>query len=99
VGKRRLSDSPRQAIEGLALNPPLSATSIHRQAITLAEHLGEDPPGYGAVYHLVRDLDPALVTLAREGTKPYTEAFDPIHRHEATGPDAVCQADPTEPDM
>jgi putative transposase len=99
-GKRRLSDTLRQAIEGLALKkPPLSAASIHRQAVTLAEHLGEVPPGYDAVYHLVRDLDPALVTLAHEGTKAYAETFDLVHRHEATGPNAVWQADHTELDI
>jgi putative transposase len=85
-GQRRLSDTLRQAIEGLALKkPPLSAASIHRQAVTLAQHLGEVPPGYDAVYHLVRDLDPFLVTLAHEGTKAYADTFDLVHRHEATG--------------
>jgi putative transposase len=64
-GKRYLSDTLRQAIEGLALKkPPLSAASIHRQAVTLAEHLGEALPGYDAVYNLIRALDPALLTTA-----------------------------------
>ena len=99
-GKRHLSDTLRQAIEGLALKkPPLSAASIHRQAVTLAERLGEPPPSYRIVYAVIRDLDPALVTLAHEGTKAYTEAFDLIHRHEATGPNAVWQADHTELDI
>jgi putative transposase len=99
-GKRHLSDTLRQAIEGLALKkPPLSAASIHRQAITLAGRLGEEAPGYDAVYCLVRDLDPGLVTLAHEGTKAYTEAFDLVYRHEATAPNAVWQADHTELDV
>jgi putative transposase len=99
-GKRRLSDTLRQAIEGLALRkPPLSAASIHRQAIALAGQLGESPPGYDAIYRLVRDLDPALVTLAHEGTKAYADAFDLVHRHEAAGPNAVWQADHTELDI
>jgi putative transposase len=96
-GKRHLSDTLRQAIEGLALkNPPLSAASVHRQAITLAERLGESPPSYSTVYAVIRELDPGLVTLAHEGTKAYTEAFDLVHRHEATGPNAVWQADHSE---
>jgi putative transposase len=99
-GKRRLSDTLRQAIEGLALKkPPLSAASIHRQVIAFAEQLGEAPPGYDAVYHLIRDLDPALRTLAQEGTKAYADAFDLVHRHEAAGPNAVWQADHTELDI
>ena len=99
-GKRHLSDTLRQGIEGLALKkPPLSAAAIHRQAVTLAERLGESPPTYRIVYAVINDLDPALVTLAHEGTKAYTEAFDLIHRHEATVPNAVWQADHTELDI
>lgn len=99
-GRRHLSDTLHRAIEGLALKrPPLSAASIHRQAASLAEQLQEPPPGYDAVYHLIRDLDPALVTLAHEGTKAYADAFDLVHRHEATGPNVVWQADHTELDI
>ena len=99
-GKRRLSDTLRQGIEGLALKkPPLSAASIHRQAITLAARLGESSPSYSTVYAVIRDLDPGLVTLAHEGTKAYTEAFDLVHRHEATAPNAVWQADHSELDI
>ena len=99
-GKRHLSDTLRQAIEGLALKkPPLSAAAIHRQAVILAERLEEPPPTYRIVYAVIRDLDPALLTLAHEGTKAYSEAFDLIHRHEATGPNAVWQADHTELDI
>lgn len=99
-GKRRLSDTLHQAIEGLALKtPPLSAAAIHRQAVALAEHLGEAAPGYDAVYNLVRALDPALRTLAHEGTRAYADAFDLVHRHEAAGPNAVWQADHTELDI
>ena len=99
-GKRHLSDILRRGIEGLALNkPPLSAASIHRQAVTLAQRLGEPPPTYRIVHAVIRDLEPGLVTLAHEGTKAYTEAFDLVHRHEAAAPNAVWQADHTELDV
>ena len=99
-GKGRLSDTLRQGIEGLALKkPPLSAATIHRQAITLAERLGQSPPRYSTVYAVIRDLDPGLLTLAHEGTKAYTEALDLVHRHEATAPNAVWQTDHTELDI
>jgi putative transposase len=89
-GKRHLSHTLRQAIEGLALKKPrLSAAVIHRQAVILAERLGKPPPTYRIVHAVIRDLEPALLTLAHEGTKAYSEAFDLIHRHEATGPNAV----------
>jgi len=99
-GKRQLSDRLLQVIEGLALKKqPLSAAAIHRQVVSLAEQLGETPPSYGTVYAVIRGLDPGLVTLAREGTKAYADAFDLIHRHQATGPNAVWQADHTELDI
>jgi putative transposase len=99
-GKRHLADALRRGIEGLALKkPPLSAASIHRQAVTLAERLGQPPPSYSTVYALIRELDPALLTLAHEGTRAYADAFDLIHRHEAAGPNAVWQADHTELDV
>ncbi len=89
-----------QAIEGLALKKPrLSTAAIHRQIVPIAEKLGEAPPSYSTVYAVIRELDPGLVTLAHEGTKAYTEAFDLIHRHEATAPNAVWQADHTELDV
>jgi putative transposase len=83
-GKRRLSDTLRQAIEGLALKkPPLSAASIHRQAVALAEHLGEDPPGYDAAYNLARALDP----LAEMTTELERFLVDGYHNepHTTTG--------------
>src|SRR4029077_8265758 len=98
-GKRHLSDTLRQAVEGLALKkPPLSAAAIHRQVVAFAERLREPPPNYRISHAVINDLDPALVTLAHEGTKAYTEAFDLVYRHEATGPNAVWQADHTELD-
>ena len=99
-GKRRLSDTLLQAIEGLALKKPrLSVAAIHRQVIDPAERIGAVRPTYYAVSATVRALDPALLTLAHEGTKVYADAFDLDHRHEADAPNAVWQADHTELDL
>lgn len=99
-GKRQLCTTLKQGIEGLALRKPrLSVAAIHRQAIALAERIREIPPTYYAVSATVRALAPALLTLAHEGTKAYADAFDLVHRHEATGPNAVWQADHTELDL
>ena len=73
--------------------------AIHRQASSIAAQLGEAPPSYGTTYSLVRGLAPAMVTLAHEGSKAYTDTFDLVHRHEATGPNAIWQADHTELDI
>ena len=98
--KRNLSDTLRQCIEGLALKKPrLSVAAIHRQAFTVAERLGESPLSYGSVYSLVREMEPALLMLAHEGSKAYADVFDLVHRHEAIAPNAIWQADHTECDI
>lgn len=96
----RFSSSLQQAIEGMALQKPkISAATVHRKAIAIANKLGEQPPSYSFVYSLIRRMDPALVTMAHEGTKAYSEAFDLIYRREAKAPNAIWQADHTELDI
>ena len=99
-GQRKLTPTLQQLIEGLALRKPRMPTAtIHREVADAARKLGQEPPSYKVVHAVVRELDPALVTLAHEGTKAYTDAFDLVHRHEATAPNAVWQADHTELDI
>jgi putative transposase len=96
----RRAPSLRQVIEGLALREPrLSAAAIHRKAIEVATKLGEKPPSYSLVYALIRRMDPAMLTMAHEGTKAYEERFDLVHRREAEAPNAIWQADHTELDI
>jgi putative transposase len=62
---------PQQAItlvEGLALQtPPRSAAAIRRQVVEIAKEQGWKPPSYERVRQIIKNLDPALVTLARLG--------------------------------
>ena len=96
-GHRRF---PSDLIEGLALRkPPSTAAAIYRQVVGVAEREGWPPPSYSTVYAIIRQLDPALVTLAHEGTKAYRLAFDLLHRREATGPNDLWQADHTPLDL
>jgi putative transposase len=98
--QRKISPPLQQAIEGLALRKPrLSAATIHRKAVEAARNLGDRPPSYSVVYAVIRQLDPALVALAHEGTKGYSESFDLVHRAEAEAPNAMWQADHTELDI
>jgi putative transposase len=65
----------------------------------LAPDLGEDPPSYWVVYRIVAALPADLVTLAHEGTKAYSNAFELVHRREANAPNAIWQADHTPLDI
>ena len=100
-GKRRaVSRKVQQVIEGMALErPALPLRSIHRQACTFAEQTGEPLPSYWMVRDLVAALPAGLMTLAHQGAKAYSEAFDLVHRREAGAPNAVWQADHTQLDI
>src|SRR5262249_22076100 len=52
-------------------------------------------PGYAAVYDVVQSIDPAMATLAHEGSKRYREVFDLVYRREAAKPNEIWQADHT----
>jgi putative transposase len=71
---RALSLPLQELVEALALaRPRRSVAAIHRMVSVIAKDRGEPPPGYAAVYALVRALDPALMTLAHDGAKVYSE--------------------------
>lgn len=93
---RVLSPALKKAIEGLALRKPApSVAFVHRQACEIARQQGWNEPDYQAVYRIVQQLDPALLTLAHEGSKAYRLAFDLLHRREASAANEIWQADHT----
>ena len=90
----------QQLIEGLALRQVRpSAASVYRQVRTVAEAQQWRVPSYSTVYAVMPRLDPALVTLAREGSKVYRERFDLLYRREASRPNEIWQADHTPLDI
>ncbi|HEY6340099.1 MAG TPA: Mu transposase C-terminal domain-containing protein [Bryobacteraceae bacterium] len=98
--QRRMSAVLRELIEGLALqNPRPSAAQVFRRIAEAAAEIKEPIPSYRTVCTLIRQLDPALKTLAHEGSKVYSERFDLLHRSEAERPNATWQADHTQLDI
>ena len=70
AGTHRLPPALQDLIEGLALQRPAFTTAaIQRQATVVAKQQGWAIPSYTQVSAIVRQLDPALVTLAQEGVK------------------------------
>ncbi len=97
---RRLPPDAIPLIEGLALQKPQrSMAAIHRQVVTIAEEQGWKPPGYDRVRQIIKNIDPALMTLAHEGEAVYREEFDLLYRREATHSNAIWQADHTPLDI
>ena len=98
--QRKLPPSLQQLIEGLALQKPrASIATVHRKAVEAARKQGERAPSYSSIYRVIRDLEPALLAMAHEGTKACGDRFDLVHRAEADGPNAIWQADHTELDI
>lgn len=96
-GQRRCVPSElTAAIEGLALRkPPPTVAFVHRQVCDVARRHGWPIPSYSSVYRIVKSLDPALVTLAHDGSKTYRTTFDLLYRREADKPNEIWQADHT----
>jgi putative transposase len=91
---RRLPQQAIRLIEGLALQtPPRSAAAIHRQVVEIGRRQGWKPLSYERVRQIIKQLDPALVTLAHQGAAAYREEFDLLYRREATHSNAIWQAD------
>jgi putative transposase len=94
--QRGLQPDLKELIEGLALRkPPPTIALVHRQVEEVARRNGWPAPNYQRVYRIVKQLDPALITLAHEGSKIYRTTYDLLHRHEADQPNAIWQADHT----
>lgn len=86
----------KKLIEGLALQKPaMTKATIHRRVKDWCVSSGITVPSYETVYGIIRQIDPALMTLAHEGTKAYKQTFELLHRHNAEKPNAIWQADHT----
>src|SRR5436309_8579132 len=67
----------RQLIEGLALRkPPPTAALVSRQVRDVAQHHGWPVPNYHRVYRIIKQLAPALLTLAHAGSHTYRTTYD-----------------------
>jgi putative transposase len=94
--RRALPPSLAQLVEAFALQTPVpSIATIHRKVAALATAQGLHVPSYDVVHDIVRQLAPALLTLAHAGSKVYRETFDLLYRREADAPNAIWQADHT----
>lgn len=100
AGHHKLPADVVQLIEGMALRKPrLTIAAIHRKIAGIATSQKWSPPSYGTVYGIVRNLDPAMVTLAQDGHAVFRDQFELIYRHRADQPNAIWQADHTQLDI
>jgi putative transposase len=92
--RRSVTPELQHVIEGLPLQKPRrTIANIHRETVRISRERNWTPPSYSTIKRIVRQIDPALTTLAHEGSKAYQEAFDLIYRHQASVPNEVWQSD------
>lgn len=100
AGTRKFAQELVELVEGMALlKPPLSVATIYRRADAVAIGKGWRAASYGSVRDIVRQLNPALLTLAHEGAVAFRDRFELVHRHRAKRPNGMWQADHTELDI
>lgn len=98
--KSRMPEDMKRLVEALYLaKPRRSIAAIHREATEVAARQGWPPPGYEQVRAVVGALSPSLISMAHEGTDAYRQAYDLLHRREASHPNEIWQADHTQLDV
>ena len=94
--RRKVTAEIEQLVQACALQKPLiPIKAIQRKIKSIAEQKHLSVPTYGVVYDIVHRMNPALMTLAHEGSKAYREQYDLIYRREATEPNEMWQTDHT----
>jgi putative transposase len=92
--RRGVSEEVVKVVEGLALRKPRrSVATIQRQVSAMALQQGWEEPSYEQVYRIIREMPPALLTLAHEGAGTYREEYDLLYRREAGRSNEIWQAD------
>lgn len=82
--------------QALALSrPAYTIKHIQRWLLAQARRRNLPPPAYHTVCRWVHQIDPALLTMAKEGTKAYQHQHELVHRWESEAPNALWQADHT----
>lgn len=98
--QQKITKELAELVEALILKkPPISLAAIHREVIKVAQKKGITVPTYRVVWLTAKQIDPALVLLAQEGSKVYEQEYELLYRREATAPNEIWQADHTPLDI
>lgn len=100
LGKSKFPAELKGLIEGLFLqSPPMPGSTIHRKIQDVCKQQNWSIPSYSSVHRILTSLEPAIVTLAQDGKKAYTEQFDIVLIREADFANDIWQADHKELDV
>jgi putative transposase len=99
-GRRHTRPELVVMVEALALRRPrLTAASVARRVRKLARDQGWPVPAYSTVASIIAAIDPALMTLAQNGSVALRDRYELVYPREADRPNEIWQADHTELDV
>lgn len=97
---RKVTEELVDLTKALALQkPPLTVSAIHRKITQLSRAQSIKPPSYRTVYEIVREVSPALLTLAHMGSQAYRQKYELIFRRECQQSNEIWQVDHTQLDL
>lgn len=100
VGHRKIAVEVVVAIEGMALRKPRpSIATIHRRLTALARDRGWTVPSLSSVHAILSAMDPAMLSLAHDGTTAFRDRYELVHRFRSERPNAIWQTDHTQLDI
>ena len=92
--RRKIDSELIAVVEALFLQKPkLSISNIHRKVKQIAQQKNKSIPSYGVVYDITCKMNPALLTLAHEGSTAYREKYEIIFRRESSFSNEMWQID------
>lgn len=99
-GHYKITKELTELVEALVLKkPPISLAAIHRKVVEVAKQKGLVEPTYRVVWLAAKQIDPALIMLAHEGSKAYNQEYELLYRREASAPNEIWQIDHTPLDI
>jgi putative transposase len=82
-GQRRTRPELVVMAEALALRRPRLTASIARRVREVARDQGWPAPAYSTVAAIIAAIDPALMTLAQDGSAALRDRYELVYRREA----------------
>jgi putative transposase len=68
--------SLKEMVEGFLLSRPRpSIATVYRRVVEIMGRSGNMPPSYQTIWRIASAMDPALLTLAHDGIKAYSEQY------------------------
>lgn len=92
--RRSIDQELAEVVKALALQKPqLSIATIHWKIGELAKNQGKIKPSYRVIYDVIKEIEPALLSLAHEGSTAYRDKYEIVFLRQSAYANQMWQAD------